>query len=149
GVGKVVFTMTSRARTFFALTHREGSEAPILMGKNILKFHMLGQDLFQGASYFVDSWEPSHPREPISDAQVIDDFARDFGTERGEHGLSIVVPHLDPSVDVNALKMAVIAEYAYAILAGRLQVTLEGDGIVETLKATHLPHTGNAEIDAG
>ncbi|MDN5864046.1 MAG: hypothetical protein L0I62_02360 [Gammaproteobacteria bacterium] len=150
GVGKVVFTMASRARTFFAYTIREDAPGlPLLLGKNVLKFRELNGTSWKGSAYFIQSWPEGGPREPVTDAATLKEFRETFHVARepGDPGLSIVIPFRDPSITVAELRSAIIGEYHYAILSGKLEATIDHHGDVETLDAGHLPATGNESID--
>src|SRR5207237_909360 len=69
GVGKIVFTMASRARTIFAYTIPETDPArrPLLVGKNLLKFRQVGDELYGARSYYLDSWPHAQARQPVTD----------------------------------------------------------------------------------
>jgi hypothetical protein len=150
GVGKIVFTMASRARSFFAYTVRENElDAPVLIGKNVLKFRQVDGISYRGAGYFLEDWPGQGPRQPVRNAQALAAFRRVFhlGRQPGEAGLSIVMPYVDASVTADAVRRAVIAEYHYAILAGQLQVTIDDHGEATQLSAEQLPATGDPSID--
>lgn len=150
GVGKIVFTMASRARTFFAYTVRSDQpDAPVLVGKNVLKFRKVDHESYRGAGYFVENWPQRGPREPVSNTEPLADFCHVFHVARQpqEAGLSIVIPFVDSSVTAAAAHRAVIAEYHYAILAGQLQVSIDDHGEITQLDAAHLPPTGDPNLD--
>lgn len=151
GVGKIVFTMASRARTIFAYTIREDdpSRQPLLVGKNLLNFRTMSDGMrYQSRSYFVEDWPEGSARQPVSDPERLATFRETFPLTRADQtGLSIVVPFVDESVDANGLKEAVINEYHYAILAGRLTVDIIDNGEVEHFSADHLPKLNNKTID--
>lgn len=150
GVGKVVFTMASRARTFFAYTIRQDDpNIPVLVGKNVLKFRQVDGESFRGASYFVNDWPQHGPRVPVTDAASLADFRKVFHITRqsDQSGLSIIIPFVDETVTADTVRRAVIAEYHYAILAGQLHVTIDDHGEVVHLNADQLPATGDLAID--
>ena len=150
GVGKIVFTMASRARTIFAYTVREDKPGiPLLIGKNLLKLRQRNDELFSGPAYYLDGWKKGQAREPVSDRNLIREFLGTFPLKRKkESGLSIVIPYLDPSVTAESLRSAIVEEYYYAILAGRLEVFLSTPEDDEVFDKEHLPQTGDARIDA-
>lgn len=152
GVGKIVLLMASRARTIFAYTIRDSDAEcqPLLVGKNLLKYRTdeNGQG-YAPKSYFVASWPRGAAREPVTDPTITTRFADDFSLHRGNmSGLSILIPYLDPSINAQTIRRAVIAEYHYAILSGRLVVELDDNGQCETFDAEHLPETGEQSVDA-
>ncbi|MDG1956901.1 MAG: hypothetical protein P8K07_00005, partial [Candidatus Binatia bacterium] len=126
GVGKIVFTMASRARTIFALTVPQTTKAPLLVGKSLLRFREVGGSLYSARSYFLKKWNSGQAREPIDDPKLIERFREDFGLERTlEPGLSIVVPFLDGSVNSDNLYDALLQEYSFAILKDALRFEIE------------------------
>ncbi|MEZ6190411.1 MAG: hypothetical protein R3C45_03875 [Phycisphaerales bacterium] len=151
GVGKIVFTMASRARVVFACTVRQGDadNRPLLVGKNLLKFRQVGGELYKGRSYFLDRCDKGEPREPVQAAEQIALFRGDFPITRGtESGLSLVIPFIDETITAERLRHAIVSEYHYAILSGRLVVELDNRGEVERFSADHVPEIGDAEVDA-
>ena len=152
GVGKVVLLMASRARTKFAYTIRAGDKetCPLLVGKNLLKYRTLDDGTaYSPKSYFVEAWPDDGPRQPVTDPERTKRFAEDFGLARQDKsGLSVLIPYLDPTIKHDELRRAIISEYHYAILAGRLEVELVEDGNVETFTRDHLPSLGEPAVDA-
>lgn len=149
GVGKVVFHMASRARTFFAYTIRQDEvNAPFLVGKNLLKLRKIGESLYLGPAYFLEQWEDGRPREPISNPADLEAFRSTFPISRTrEPGLSVVIPFVDPSITPESLRTAIVTEYHYAILARKLEVTVIADGREEHFTADHLPSLGKPHVD--
>lgn len=153
GVGKVVLLMASRARTKFAYTIREDDpdRAPLLVGKNLLRFRTTEDGQCYGPkSYYLETWpKKDAPRVPVTDNAHTSKFAKQFALSRqNEPGLSILIPYLDQNIDAKNLRRAVIAEYHYAILSGKLVVELDDNGQLETFDTDHLPETGEADVDA-
>lgn len=142
GVGKVVFTMASRARTIFAYTIPEDdpSRQPLLVGKNLLKFRQLDNELYAGRSYFLDGWPRGQARQPVIDPQVLSRFRTDFPIKRqNEPGLSIIIPFVDPSVVAEQLRRAIVEEYHFALLAGQLEIELNDGSISEVYGSQNIP----------
>lgn len=151
GVGKVVFTMASRARTIFAFTVRENdpNRRPLLVGKNLLRFREVDGELFAGRSYFLDAWPEGQARQPVVDSATLAKFAQDFPIARtNQPGLSIVIPFIDASVTGDQLRRAIVDEYHYAILSGQLEVELNNNGATEKFTASNVPKLDDAEINA-
>lgn len=152
GVGKIVLLMASRARTKFAFTIRddEDDRRPLLVGKNLLKFRTAddGQQ-YSPKSYLIEDWPTDAARQPVSDPDDTARFANDFALTRGKkRGLSVLIPYLDPTITRDDLRRAIVAEYHFAILAGRLVVELAEGDEVETFTPDHLPSVGDASVDA-
>lgn len=150
GVGKIVLLLASRARAIFAYTirHDDTPPAPLLMGKAQLKYREVDGDLFEPAAYFV-SWDDGKPREPVSDATLLGDFRRAFSLSRThESGLSVVIPFLDPTITLDQIRRAVVEEYHFAILSGKLVVELSDGSRVEKIDADYIPDLGDAELSA-
>jgi hypothetical protein len=140
GVGKTVFPRASRISTFWGLTVRASDKKRLLMGRTILKSHLVGDDLFVPDGYFGEG-EEKNLTLPVEDAEFVDKFCEVFGLQRkNEPGLSIVVPWYDPGdLTLDALLQAVLHGYFYPILAGELNVSLTGvDGQTQQLTAATL-----------
>ena len=151
GVGKIVLLLASRARTIFAYTNRAGDlpGRPLLVGKSLLKFRFVDGARYEPAGYFVESWPDGKPREPVADATVLAQFRNDFTLSRSdETGLSVVIPYLDPSITMQELRRAVVEEYHFAILSGRLVVELSNGSSLERIDADHIPDVGDDELSA-
>jgi hypothetical protein len=136
GVGKQVFPRSSKAQAFFGYT--ETDRGGMLMGGCILKHHCVDQKWYKPDGFFGESKSIAFDTltVPVTDARVLSDFRADFRLRRqpGQHGLSVVVPWLDDSVedtkrggafDRSTLTMAVLDGYFVPILEGRLEVELE------------------------
>lgn len=124
GVGKTVFQRASRLNTTFGLTVRHDDHRALLMGMSELKGHSL-----EKKDYMPDGWFGSQRDDgvvmPLEDAATLDRFRKCFSLERGlESGLSVVVPWLDPEVTEEAIVRAVLRDYFYPILTGRLEVII-------------------------
>lgn len=125
GVGKTVFQRSSRLNTMFGFTIRHDDRKTFLMGISVLKGHRLERN-----DYKPDGWFGLQQDDgivmPLEDAETLDRFRKCFSLERGsESGLSIVVPWLDPEVTEQAIVEAVLRDYFYPILTGRLEVIVK------------------------
>jgi hypothetical protein len=151
GVGKIVLLLASRARTIFAYTVRAGEphDRPLLVGKSLLKFRKVDNALYEPAGYFVESWPDGGPRKPVVDESQLIQFRNDFALSRSnETGLSVVIPYLDSSITLKELRHAVVEEYHFAILDGKLVVELSAGSSVERIDANHIPDVGDEELSA-
>lgn len=128
GVGRLVFMFASRIRAMYGLTIRDegrGAEE-LLMGTTVLCNHRMA-----GTPFLPDGWfgVPDSKQKaltlPVRDLEAIGRFKRDFLlTRSGEPGLSVVVPWLAEDVTFSDTLYAVVSEYFYPVLAGRLTVEL-------------------------
>ncbi len=151
GVGKIVLPHSSRAKTFFAYTIRAGDPdgEPLIVGKSLLKFRKVNGKSYDQASYFLNSWPTQGPREPVSEKETVARFKRDFSLSRvDETGLSIVVPYLDESVTLDGIRRAVVEEYHFAILDGKLLVEISDGQNIQQIDADHIPDLGEPELSA-
>lgn len=125
GVGKTVFQRSSRLNTMFGLTVRHDDRKTLLMGMSVLKGHQLERNDYKPDGWFGLQRDDSMVM-PLEDADTLDRFRKCFSLERGsESGLSIVVPWLDPDVTEDAIVRAVLRDYFYPILTGRLEVIIK------------------------
>lgn len=137
GVGKTVFSRSSLVNTFFGLTVRHSDRRRLLLGRAIIKSHRVGETGYVPDGYFgaVED-EFVHPLE---DEGQLEKFRALFDLHRAtQPGLSVVVVWRDPAIDVTSLLQAVIRNYFYAVLGGRLDVKLESDSTQINIRADTL-----------
>ncbi len=129
GVGKMVFSLASRARSIIGVTQTTKS-GPLLMGTSTLVLHKK-----EGVSYDPDGWYGDiHNIEnedliiPVQDLDVVKRFKQAFKLEReSETGLSIIVPWLDKSVTVNATLQSVLRGFFWPVMQGSLLVDIRNE----------------------
>ena len=127
GVGKTVYPRSSNVNTCFGLSIRSNDRKCLLMGRTILRYHHIGRQGFVPDGYW--GLEKEGFVSPITDGKTLAEFASDFRiSRRTEAGLSVVVPFADPEITTDAIFEAVVREYFYPIIAGRLTVDIEGSG---------------------
>ncbi len=129
GVGKQVFPRSSRINSIFGLTVRADDGRKLVMGMSVLKSHDVN-----GQRYMPDGWfggSEGLTTVPIDDEEVIDKFCKAFDVQRGdkETGLTIVVPWCQLDVGDSELREAVLQQYFWPILKGKLEVLIEAPGI--------------------
>lgn len=126
GVGRLVFMFASRTRTMYGLTRRNGANGPeeLLMGTSVLRNHRVEKVPYLPDGWFgVDDAKVRGLTLPVTDEAFIDQFKRDFLVTRDDrNGLSVIVPWLAEDVTLDSTVQAVLAEYYYPILAGKLTV---------------------------
>jgi hypothetical protein len=109
--------------TILGLTVRGSDGRRLVFGQSVLRYHWLG------GTYFTPDGAFGAPSGeaivPSSEASLADRLCRDFALARGsEPGLSIVVPYASEELTAPAILEAVMREYFYPILSGRLVVTV-------------------------
>lgn len=139
GLGKWVFPDASLASAYIAVTRRQSDDDTLLMGQSVLKQHDIDGRQYVPYGYFAafedDGFQlPLRASNP-EHAPYIDQCIEDFGLQyQSQPGLSIVIPFpriFDEEAYIETPKMlaAIVDNYFYPIIAGRLEVTLdEGDG---------------------
>lgn len=133
GVGKTVYPRSSNINTCFGFTIRNNDSKHLLMGRTILRYHHI-----EGVGFVPDGYWGLNDDgfvSPVADSATHDRFLKDFRISRSsESGLSVVVPYADPEVTTAAIFEAVVREYFYPIIAGRLSVGIEGPGHNDSLR---------------
>jgi hypothetical protein len=123
GLGKAVFTVSSRIRTIFGLTRRADDNRTLLLGQSVLKTHVLNGQRRYPYGFFARFEKRNGLPLPIEDPILLDRFADDFGVNRVEPGLSIVVPYFrDDELSLPRLTASVVQQYFYPILRNDLVV---------------------------
>lgn len=127
GLGKLVFSSSSSARTLVGLTIRDNDTSPLLMGQVVLKHHELADGTRIDSHGFYCDLDDGGMQLPSRDASRIAAFNDLFGLSRvKEPGLSVVIPFLRSDVDSNSALRAVVTNYFVPILFGRLVVQVDG-----------------------
>jgi hypothetical protein len=126
GLGKLVFSSSSKARIFFGLTVREvDPENQLLMGQAVLTTHELDAGQRFDSHGFFCRLSETGMQLPITDTDGVRGFATACGVSRtDEPGLSIVVPYVVESITEQRIVQAVLQNYFFPILLGRLVVTV-------------------------
>ncbi|HEX9161417.1 MAG TPA: hypothetical protein VF980_06880 [Thermoanaerobaculia bacterium] len=133
GLGKAVFPVSSRIHTMFGLTRRADDGRLLLLGQTVLKTHVIDGRRFAPYGFFANSGRDDFPHA-IEDAPATARFIADFGLERDEPGLSIVIPfHREDDLRFDAILASAIRQYFYPITRGDLIVVVEENGRSETI----------------
>ncbi len=143
GIGKVVFPIASKIRTFFAYSIREFEQpSDILCGKSLLPFHTV-----DSTRYSADGWwglqDSGEPRPETSES-IINAFKSDFNLQRNkEPGLSVVVPYVK-ELDWIEMQRVLVENYMVSFVRGDLHVELEnGEGEKVVYDSAHLENIEN------
>jgi hypothetical protein len=125
GVGKSVFNRASRINTFLALSVRNSDGGSHLVGRCFLLTHKINGTEYRPYGRY-GLVENDDFVLPVEDAGTLDAFRRDFcvARELETPGLSVVVPYVDEEITIDAIRSAVVREYFWPILAGRLTVAI-------------------------
>jgi hypothetical protein len=129
GLGKLVFSGISRARTFFGLTVRsdDPSRTPVLMGQAVLATHRDEQGRDVDAHGFFCQPRPSDRFQlPEINPTLVGHFARATGMSRtNESGLSIAVPFVREDIQPKDLIQQLVRNYYFPILMGQLESQID------------------------
>lgn len=130
GIGKFVFYRSSRISSIFCYTVTSGSYEQSFMGKSILKSHYIKhvQGICYQDGYFgsIDN-DTEHMILPIKDPSVLSEIVSSFKLHRenDQPGLSVIIPWPDPEINADAILMAVVKDYFFPILTGKLEVEID------------------------
>ncbi|MBK5259639.1 MAG: hypothetical protein JJE51_08595 [Thermoanaerobaculia bacterium] len=146
GLGKAAFSVSSRIHTMFGLTHRFDDGRRLLLGQSVLKSHVLESQRFAPYGFFANVGRDEFPYA-IDDREAIARFAIDFGLERDEPGLSIVVPfHREDDLRFEQVVASAIRQYFYPMTRGDLVVTVEDSGRRETISSRTIDSVADAAV---
>lgn len=125
GLGKLVYSSSSKISTFFGLTVRKGEQSPSVMGQAVLKNHSIDNVFFPAHGFWFDGRSNNGLKLqlPVSASDEISKFRSLFGVERTDQtGLSVIIPYLIDSITNDTILAGVVSNYYFPILAGRLEV---------------------------
>jgi hypothetical protein len=149
GLGKLVYSSSSRVHAFFGLTCRAGDKAPLLFGQAVLLNHDVGKVRHPAHGFWFADRGPDGIQLPVSDHDITAAFTRLASLDRGHFpGLSIVIPYPLESLTEAALLSGVVQNYYFPILAGRLEVEI-GETVLnkDTFLAAATPVAGDTPLD--
>lgn len=132
GLGKLVYSSSSKISAFFGLTVRKGDSGPSVMGQAVLKNHSIDNVYYPTHGFWFDSRSTNglELQLPVQDGEEVARFKALFGVERiNQTGLSIVIPYLIDSITDTTILAGVVNNYYFPILAGRLEIEV-GDVLV-------------------
>lgn len=129
GLGKLAYPATSMSRTFFGVTIRKGDDQPLLMGQTVLQHHDVDSVRFVPFGFY-STLDEEGLQLPILDRDFIEQFSQAVGFARTtEPGLSIAVPFVPTELTETALIPALLRNYFFPILTGRLEIEI-GDVVI-------------------
>lgn len=126
GLGKAVFPVSSRIHAMFGVTRRADDRRLLLLGQTVLKTHVLEAKRFSPYGFFANVGADDFPHA-FEDAT---EFIDDFGLEREEPGLSIVIPfYRDEDLNPPAIIASAVRQYFYPITKNDLVVVVGDETI--------------------
>lgn len=133
GLGKLVYSTTSRIGAFFGVTRRDGDEKPLLMGQTVLNLRTVDGKEYPPHAFFADLENEddiySRIPVPVKDPQFVADFCANFSIKRDKKpGLSVVIPFPDPAFNIESMIGVAMANYFYPLVTG--QLVLQFDDLV-------------------
>ena len=132
GLGKLVFSSSSRLRTFFGLTIRDGETDPLLMGQCVLDVHKILKTKYDVHGFFADErTDKGHEgfQIPLTNEALLNEFTQNFKLSRSdEAGLSVVILFPNEEISLDDMIAVGITTYFFPILADRL--VLDFDGVI-------------------
>ena len=136
GLGKLVFSSSSEVRAFFGLTVRSDDPGPLLMGQAVLRNHRIGDKRHPAHGFWFTDRGSEDIQLPVRDTVVIASFRELMGLSRDKQtGLSVVVPYLRSNITEKTIIEAILRNYYFPILAGKL--TAEVGSVVINQKTFH------------
>lgn len=148
GLGKLVYSSSSKIHAFFGYTVRKEDASPLLLGQAVLLNHQIDGGRRPAHGFWFKDVGPDGIQLPVTDETLTADFADLAQLERGSNsGLSLVIPYPLPGITEDTLLSGVVQNYYFPILAGRLVVeigslALDRVNFLEIAlgaKATHIP----------
>lgn len=148
GLGKLVYSSSSTLSAFFGLTVRTSDAEPLILGQAVLRNHELNGHRHPAHGFWFSDRGADDIQLPVNDTAVVSEFRALAGVVRQmQPGLSLVVPYLKANITNEALTEAVIRNYYFPILAGKLVV--EVDGVLIDRKTFHAVAAEFAKTHSG
>lgn len=154
GVGKSVFIQASNWNACLVVTRRQNEDRLLMMGRTVLQSHSIGGKKFGQYGWFA---KPEHdedslrlPIDSLTDpTQIIESAIKDFQLQRGQPGMSIIIPEPSDLLSSNKAIQAVIDQYMLPLIRGDLTVDIvREDGNSITINDETIGNsTPNIQID--
>lgn len=132
GLGKLVYSSSSKAKVFFGMTLRKDENVPSLMGQAVLANHRIGDTYYPTHGFWFDGRSENQLKLqlPVQNKMETDNFRKFSDLSRtSQSGLSIIIPHLVAGIDQDSIIAGVVNNYYFPILAGKLVVEV-GDTLI-------------------
>ena len=140
GVGKMVFSLASQARTTLIYTRRVSDDRELIVGRCHLRHHVVDNDYCDNG-FFGDPdrdgfTRPLDARTDPSSFEAIRQAVGFASRDDGRTGLSVAMLWPDSEITPEAIRQAVCGEWFESILSRRLVVTIDdGTGPAERIDA--------------
>lgn len=146
GVGKSVFPASSMINSYLAFTIRESDKRGFLIGRSVLKTHNLATEPeecgYNPIGYYANFDDDNFALPEDSEVEI-ERFCKTFRVYRSfeeitnNTGLSIVIPFYKEEFNSDALLAAVIQQFFFPIMLGKLELELQHeDHKIELTKNT-------------
>lgn len=123
GLGKLVFSSSSKVRSFFGLTIRQDETDPLLMGQAVLSNHFIRETQRVAHGFWFKDRGRGQIQLPIVGGPAVSAFVRLAKLSRtNQSGLSIVIPFVNDDVSEESIVRSVIRNYYFPILASRVVI---------------------------
>lgn len=153
GQGKLTMYVASGLRTVIALTTRVTDDKRLLFGScRFRRNYLVGSARYAREARFGTTSDPDVLSQPIADEGKLDQYESDLGIARGKRpGTSFVIPMPDQAITPEAISIAVLNEFYFPILRGRLTVFVNGaefskSTITSLAQKMHASLRGSAEM---
>lgn len=131
GLGKLVYSNSSKLHCFYGMTIREREDKLYAIGQAALENHTYNDTLYDAYGFwfnkhFTDA--PDFP-SPVSDEDEEEiKFLRNISDAQrtNRSGLSIIIPYLIDRIDKESIISAIIKNYYFPILDGQLIIDVDG-----------------------
>ncbi|MYM63836.1 hypothetical protein [Pseudomaricurvus sp. HS19] len=144
GLGKLVYSTTSRVGVFFGVTVREGDPGNHLMGQTVLNLRVVDGVQYPPHAFYSDleNEDDLYRRipVPIKSADFVSKFVKNFSLRRDESpGLSVVIPFPNQKFNVDHMIGVAIGNYFYPLITGQLvlqfnDMVIDGSNVREFAK---------------
>jgi hypothetical protein len=130
GLGKLVFSQTSRIGVFFGLTKRNSDSNLHLMGQTVLNLREVHGLQYPPHAFFADIDNENDILRripvPIKDPEFVGEFSENFCLSRKEEtGLSVVIPFPNEAFSVQKMIGLAIENYFYPLITGQLVLVFQ------------------------
>lgn len=133
GQGKLTMFVASGYRTVLAMTKRTDGKRLFFGSCRFRRNYLVGKERYAREARFGSTSDPMKLSLPIANPDVLDQYVKDLHLLRGERlGTSFIIPQPSDEITKEALQAAVVNEFYFPILRGRLTVYINDKEISAT-----------------